>query len=45
MFVVAAMLSLRLVPGRFLQVKFQSVQMTDGVETIPRLAELKPIFR
>src|SRR4029077_19981284 len=39
MFVVAPPTALRLVPGRFLQVNFQSVQMTNGVETIPRLAE------
>ena len=39
MLVVAPVLALRLVLGRFLQVNFQSVQMTDGVEPIPRLAE------
>src|SRR5947209_15833237 len=39
MLVVAAVLSLGVVPGCFFQVKFESVQITDGVETIPRLAE------
>src|SRR5262245_17739729 len=39
MLVVAPPLSLRLVLGRFLQVNFQSVDMTDRVESIPRLAE------
>ena len=39
MLVVAPPLALRLVLGRFLQVNFQSVQMTDGVEPLPWLAE------
>src|SRR5206468_522141 len=39
MVVIAPPPALRLILGRFLQVNFQSVQMTNGVETIPRLAE------
>ena len=37
--VVAPVSTLVLVLRRFLQVQFQSVQMADGVEAIPRLAE------
>src|SRR5437763_12188731 len=39
MLVFAAVLSRRLVLGRLFQVKFESIQVTDGVEAIPRLAE------
>src|SRR6476620_2953258 len=39
MLVLAPPTALSLVTGRFLQVNFQSVQVTNGVETIPRLAE------
>src|SRR5437660_4268352 len=39
MLVIAPVPALRLVLGRFLQVKLHSVQMTDSVETIPRLTE------
>src|SRR5437868_3393999 len=39
MIVVSPVLAVRLVLGRFLQVKFQSVQNTDRVEPFPRLAE------
>src|SRR5262245_4957159 len=35
----APVLALRFVLGRFLQVKFQSIQLSDNVETIPRLTE------
>src|SRR5690349_18143320 len=39
MIVVAPVLAVRVVLGRFLQVKFQSVQNTDRVEPFPWLAE------
>ena len=39
MIVVAPVLAVRVVLGRFLQVKFKSVQNTDRVEPFPRLAE------
>src|SRR5262245_2855436 len=39
MLVVAPVLAPRLALGRFLQVKLQPVQLTDGVEAVPRLAE------
>ena len=39
MIVVATVLAVCVVRGRFLQVKFQSVQNTDGVEPFPWLAE------
>ena len=39
MIVVLPVLAVRVVLGRFLQVKFQSVQNTDRVEPFPRLAE------
>jgi hypothetical protein len=41
MLVIAPVPALCLVLGCFLQVQFHSVQMTDSVETIPRLAELE----
>jgi hypothetical protein len=41
MFVGAPPLALRLVLWRFLQVNFQSVQVTDGVEPVPGLIETK----
>ena len=37
----AAPLTLCLVPGSFFQMKFQSVQKTDGIETLPGLIELE----
>ena len=39
MLVVAPPLALRLVLGRLLQVDFQTVQTTDGIEPIPGLTE------
>src|SRR5215510_5772837 len=39
MIVVASVLAVRIVLGRFLQVKFQSVQNTDRIETFPWLTE------
>src|SRR5215203_6661667 len=39
MIVVAPVLAVRVILGRFLQVKFKSVQNTDRVETVPWLAE------
>ena len=48
MLVIAPVATLCLVLGCFLQVQFQSVQVTDSVETIPRLAELEadlPVVR
>src|ERR1041385_5164587 len=42
MFIVAPVLTLRLILGRFLQVQLQSVQIADGVEAGPRFAKLEP---
>src|SRR6478672_11647885 len=39
MIVVSPVLAVRIVLGRFLQMKFQSVHHTDRVEPFPRLAE------
>src|SRR5262245_40740973 len=39
MLVVAPPAALGFVLGRFLQVKFQSIEMANGVEAVPRLAE------
>jgi hypothetical protein len=39
MFVLAADLSLRLVPGRVLEVELQPIPLPDRVEPFPRLAE------
>ena len=39
MIVVAPVLAVRVILGRFLQVKFKSVKNTDRVEPFPRLAE------
>src|SRR6266550_8117738 len=39
MIVVSPVLAVRVVLGRFLQVKFQSVENTDRIEPFPRLAE------
>jgi hypothetical protein len=44
MLVIAPVPTLCLVLGCFLQVQFQSVQMTDSVETIPRVAKLEADF-
>jgi hypothetical protein len=41
MLIVAPVATLRLALGRFLQVQFQPVQMTDGIETLPWFAERK----
>jgi len=41
MLIIAPVLTLRFVLGCFLQVQFQSVQITDSVETLPRFAELE----
>ena len=39
MIVVTPVLAVRVILGRFLQVKFKSVQNTDRVEPFPGLAE------
>ena len=48
MLVIAAIAALRFVLRHLLEVKFQPVEVTDGVEPIPRLAEGKadlPVVR
>ena len=48
MLIVAPVATPRLALGRFLQVQFQPVQMSDGIETVPWFAERKaelPVIR
>jgi hypothetical protein len=40
--IVAPVVPFSLAPRRFLQMQFQPIQMPDGIETLPWLAEREP---